>query len=214
MTPLHVVSHIPGQISLPHKPLALDALLASQIAIRAGSPPPANAGECQPIEIPVAKEPGGRFHLCSVSRGKLTEFELHYINRRAPVEQYQLLGPPSGRVQITGGPDKSYRIPLEVGHLENSRLEWWCLGLAQEITDLLSTVTHLGKKRGTGLGAVDRWDVLPVDPWPGFPVVRDGQPLRPLPADWPGLVDPPLAYGCLTMPYWDHSAEDLIACPS
>ena len=120
MTPLVVTARIDGQISLPNGPLALDALLMSAVATRDGLPPPPPV---VPIEIPIAKEPGGRFHLCSFSVGTLSEFDRRFVNRRAPVEQYQTIGPQSGRVQITAGHDKSYRLPLEVGHVDGGELE-------------------------------------------------------------------------------------------
>lgn len=213
MQPLEIVAHVPGQISLPNSPLALDSLLASQVAMRLGLPPPSSAEQCQPVEIPVQREPSGRFHLCSFSYGKLVEHDIRYVNRRAPIERYQEYGV-TGRVQIHGGPDKSYRLPLEVGFLEHSRLTWWCIGDREQIADLLSGVFYLGKKRNVGLGKVERWSIEPCDTWPGFPVVRDGNPLRTLPLDWPGLDNPPCAYRTLTYPYFDHAAEEMLACPS
>ena len=51
------------------------------------------------------------------------------------------------------------------------------------------------------------------EPWDGFPVMRDGKPLRPLPPDWPGLVDPEMGYSCVTYPYWLAEAEDVCAVP-
>lgn len=213
MSPLRVTALVPGQIALPNGPLALDSLLACQVALRDGLPPPSSAADCVPIQIPVQLEPGGRFHLCSFSEGGLTEFDIRYVNRRAPTEAYVEFGVP-GRVQINGGPDKSYRIPLEVGHVAGGELVWWCVGDAEQIRQLLATVGYLGKKRNVGLGRVAGWTVEPCETWPGFPVVRDGRPLRPLPQDWPGLEDPPLAYRVLSYPYFDHTREELLACPS
>ena len=117
MNPLRVVAHVPGQILLGNRHLALDSLLASQVAIRDQLPPPATADECQAIEIPIQKEPGGRFLLCSFGDFELTEFEIKWVNRRAPVEQYQRLTNAKGKVLITAGPDKSYRLPTEAAHL-------------------------------------------------------------------------------------------------
>lgn len=212
MSTLEIVAHVPGPIALPHGPIALDSLLASQVAIRSGLPPASSSAECVPIEIPVEREPGGSFHLCSFSVGELREFELRHVNRRAPVEQYTEFGV-RGRVALTTGADKSYRVPLEVGHLRDSRLTWWAIGDADEIRDLLSSVLYLGKKRSVGLGRVTRWGVTECEPWDGFPVVRDGRPLRTLPPAWPGLEDPDLRYAVMTYPYFDHGAEQLCAVP-
>lgn len=216
MQPLHIIATIAEQIALPNGPLALDGVLAAQVALRLGLDPPMSGSECQPIEIPVQRSECRRFHLCSFSVGQFERFDLRYINRRPVVEQAQALAHlKAKRMDISTGRDKGYRIPMEVGHLVDDRLEWWCVGERDGIEELLSTTTHLGKKRSVGLGRVVAWSVVPCEPWgDGFPIVRDGQPLRPLPAAWPGLIDPTLAYRTITFPYWDHSAEELCAIPS
>lgn len=214
MIPLVVTAELCGPISLPGGPLALDALLASQVALRLELPPPRHAEDCVPIEIPVEKEPGGRFYLASFSVAEYDASALRYINRRAPVEQYQTIGEAKiRRVQITSGANKSYRIPNEVKHATGDTLTWWCVGDAGAIRDLLSTVLYLGKKRSVGLGKVSRWKVEQCDPWDGFPVVHEGRALRTLPLDWPGLVSPRSAFRTLLPPYWDHSREALCAVP-
>lgn len=212
MIPLRVVARVEGQIALPNGALALDSLLASQVALRGGLAPPSCAADCQPIEIPVQREPGGRFHLCSFAEYRMIEHDVRWVNRRAPIDRYQQYGV-TGKVLIQGGPDKSYRLPLEVGYIDGSELRWWCIGDTAEIRALLSAVLFVGKKRNVGLGRVSEWIVEECAAWPGFPVVREGKPLRPLPLDWPGLVDPPIAYRTLTYPYFDHAAEEMLACP-
>lgn len=210
---LRITAHVLGQIALPNGGIGLDSLLTAAVAARDDLPPPASAADCTRLDIPVALEPGGRFHLCSEALYELTEFDLRYINRRAPIEQFQMLGPPSGRVQITAGVDKGYRIPLEVGHLAGSRLDWYAIGDAHKIRALLALVGYLGKKRSVGLGKVERWEVIACETWDGFPVVRDGKPLRTLPKDWPGLIDAPLGYASLSIPRWDRTKQELHAVP-
>lgn len=215
MTPIVVTATVRGQIALPGGGIALDSLLMAQAALRDGLPPPP---PFLPIEIPIAVEPGRRFHLASFAVPKLTEYDVRWINRRAPIEQYQALGDCSGKIRITAGPDKSYRIPLEVGHVEDERMVWYAIGDAALVAELLIGVAYLGKKRSVGLGRVHEWTVDPCEPWDdGFPVVRDGQPLRSLPLDWPGLVPgAPSGYrvvGCVDGPYWQHEREELCACP-
>lgn len=214
MTPLVVRAHLGGAIALPDGSMALDALLASQVALRAGWPPPRDVSDCRPIEIPIAKEPGGRFHLASFSVITANIHERRFVNRRAPVEQYQTIGESKiRRVQITAGKNKSYRIPIATAHAEGDVVTWWCVGDAEAIRDLLTTVLYLGKRRAVGLGRVVRWEVEPCETWEGFPVVHHGKPLRPLPLDWPGLVAPKTAFRTLLPPYWDHAAETLCAIP-
>lgn len=213
MTPLAVTAHLRGRISLPGGPLALDAMLASVVAMRAQLPHPSD--ELVPIEIPVEREPSGRFHLCSFSEAAFEDYSVQWVNRRFPIAEAQAFGEPRlKRLDITTGPAKSYRIPLETGHLEHDRLRWWCIGDAAQIEDLLSQVHYLGKKRAVGLGAVHRWTIAAAQLWDGFPVVRDGMPLRPLPVDWPGLSEEaPRTLRALTYPYWLHTARQVCAAP-
>lgn len=209
-----VCAHLRGGISLPSGPIALDSLLASQVALRLELPPPRHAADCQPIEIPIQREHSGRFYLCSFSVSEFEARDLRYVNRRAPVEQYQTIGEAKiRRVQITSGANKSYRIPMETGHVGGDVLTWWCIGDSDSIRELLSTVLYLGKKRSVGLGRVERWEVEPCETWDGFPVVHQGRPLRTLPIDWPGLDAPRTAFRTLAPPYWDHSSEVLCAVP-
>lgn len=46
------------------------------------------------------------------------------------------------------------------------------------------------------------------------PVCPDGEPLRTLPLDWPGLIDPPTGYAVMSYPYWLRWKETLCAVPS
>lgn len=210
MTPLHIIATVQGAISLPQHPVALDALLMAAVAIRDQLPPPDI--ECVEVSIPVAQERD--IYLATTAKYEIEEYDRHWINRRFPIEEAQSLSESKfKRVQLSTGPTKSYRIPLEVGYLRNSRMEWWCIGDAHEIRLLLAHITHLGKKRAVGKGLVDAWKVTPCEPWSGFPVVRDGAPLRPLPLDWPGLDAPELGMRVLRPPYWQRWREETCAVP-
>lgn len=214
MTPLHIEAVIDSAIALPGGPLALDALLAWAVATRLCLPPP-SVGGLVPIEIPVARESAGRFHLCSFSVSAVECYERRWVNRRFPLTEAQDLGNEKlKRIQITAGPCKSYRLPMETQRLIDDRLDWWCIGDEAEVRDLLGMVGYLGKKRSVGLGRVKQWTVEPCEPWgDGFPVVRDGRALRTLPADWPGIEEPDVRLRCITFPYWRHEAEELCAVP-
>lgn len=213
--PLVVTARLLGPMAVPRSGVALDAMLAAAVALRDGLPPPPPIVR---IEIPVEREPGGRFHLCSFATPRFDEYENRYINRRFPVEQAQAMGSAKVRtLRITAGPAKSYRIPLEAGHVEADTLVWYCVGRDDEVRELLALVSHVGKKRSVGLGKVRAWEVevlAPADTWPGFPVLRDGLPLRPLPPDWAGLSDAcDLRLFNVTYPYWLHTERTICAMP-
>lgn len=214
MTPLRITASLDGAICLPGSPLALDALLMSAVAQREGWPPPADPSECREIEIPIAKERG--VHLASFAVYTVDQREGTFTNRRYPIEEAQAMGHERfRRIQLGAGSTKSYRLPRERLYLEGDRLTWWALGDAAQVEALLAWVPYLGRRRAVGLGKVREWRVEPSETWEGFPVLRDGYPLRSLPVDWPGLAeDAERAYVTPTPPYWDHARRQECAVPS
>lgn len=202
--PLHITATLAGPIGLPYQPIALDGLLGAALCLRDGIDPAATAAECAILPIPLAVEMNGRYYLASAAVGIVERRGLGYTHRRFPIEQAQLRGHGIRSLSITAGPAKSYRIPREESHVIDDRLEWWAVGDDDAVRELLGWITHLGRKRAVGLGRVQRWTVEPCEPWgDGFPTVRDGVPLRTLPADHP-LVDTdwPREWGVLAPPYW------------
>lgn len=217
MTPLRVVAHLDplgAPLAMPDGCINLDALLAWAVAMRDELPPILDETTIFPIEIPVQREPGGRFHLASASISEgWSQMEKRYLNRRFPWDLAVHLTDMK-RVKLDAGAQKSFRIPIESGRLAGMRLMWFLVGDRDGVSSLLALVSHLGKRRGVGYGKVARWEVEPCEPWgDGFPVVLDGKPLRPLPLDWPGLVNPGVREGNLSFPFWRRSTETLIACP-
>lgn len=216
--PLRVTAHLRGPVCMPEGHVALDALLAWAVCQVEAVPAPEVLGEVLEVDIPIERESMGRFHLCSFSVGQVEQRERQWTNRRPVVAEAQALtGPRVKRMEFAVGRGKAVRKPREVAHLVDDRLDWWCVGDAGRIRYLLGIVGHVGKFTGRGLGRVDRWDVVEVTPWDeGFPVLLDGQPLRPLPLDWPGLPDDIYARrAVLTFPYWHDTARraEHCACP-
>lgn len=212
--PVEVTATIGTAIADPMQRVALDGLLAAMVVLRDAIPPAGSYDEMVPVEIPVARSPGGRFHLCSHSIHEVEEIDEHVrtINRRPVVPEAQMLGRREGkgairRIQINAGPSKGYRFPLETAHLVDDRLTWYAMATdVPELKSLLDLCTHIGRRRAVGLGRVLRWEVRTMgslDPWPGFPVLRDGVPLRPLPQDYPGLAEGhAVLRQRVTYPYW------------
>lgn len=214
--PLRVTAKLRGAVSMPNDPVALDALLGSAVCMRDDIKPALTAAECVPLNIPVQRSACSRFYLASIAHFEVEAHENHWINRRFPVDIAQAIGDDSlTRIRIGAGPAKSYRLPLDTIHLRHDVVTWWCMGEPLEIRDLLSMIGYLGKKRSVGLGHVTQWSVEIIDPWPGFPVLRNGLPLRSLPADYPD-VDPSAerAYKTIEPPYWDRTREVLCVVPS
>lgn len=218
--PLRVVAHLAESIALT-RPLALDGLLCWAVSAEHRLLPPVPGQSSGVIEIPIMREPEGRFHLCSEGFSVPEHNENRYKHRRAPVAQFHRFGKTGksgiNRVDTAAGANKSYRAPYVLQLMQGDQIEWWCLGDPERIRLLLGHVRYLGKHRGSGKGRLDihgvPWTVERCAEWPGFPVVRGGKPLRPLPLDWPGLESPNTSWRVLAPPYWDRSREELLACP-
>lgn len=209
--PLHVVAHLDGAIvSAP----MLDALLAYQVAQRAGLPMWARPDEQAHVKIPIARSPCGRFHLASAPQFAVAASEARHKSRRPIVAEAQLLaGESVRRIDIQSGPSKGFRIPYATHLLVGDAVYWWCLGDRERVAELLAGALHLGHRRGVGHGWVRRWDVQSCPAWPGFPVVRDGQPLRALPREWPGVTGGSLGLAALTFPYWARDRREVCVVP-
>jgi len=218
MTPLIIRAHLDGEVSFPGGPPALDALLiwAACALVGRETARPGDADWDDKPTIPLAQSSG--IYLASHGYHVPEKAHLRYVNRRFPLDEAQTLGNAKLRVvNIQGGPCKSYRLPSPTAHLEGDLVTWWAIGDGDAVRDLLeSCIGYLGKRRATGRGRVRRWEVERCTPWgEGFPVVRDGAPMRPLPTSWPGLRGRlTLRYGVLTPPYWEHTREELLAVPS
>jgi hypothetical protein len=213
VTLLAVTAHLRGPISLPRGMLGLDSLLIAAVCLRENRPP-ISVERDDNIPIPVAKSACGRFYLASFAHAAWETHDIRWINRRFPTPEAQMFGDSRLKtINVASGAQKSYRIPLETGHVHGDVLRFWCEGDAPGIRTLLPFVRYLGKRRAVGLGAVERWDVEPCDPWPGAPVVRGGRPLRPLPRDWPGVTEADVGSACLLPPYYELTRQEPVLLP-
>lgn len=215
MIPLAITARLDplgGPLSLPNGYIHLDGPVAYAVVIRDGIRPAMIESELVPIEIPIEREPKGRFHLASAAYVRWEIHEKKFTNRRFPVERAAVMSTMT-RVRIDAGAQKSYRIPLEVGRVEGDALTWYAIGEPEELRSLLALLPGIGKRRGVGLGAVREWLVEQVEAWPGFPVLTPtGEPLRHLPAEeYPRPTD--VRIGRLTYPYWLRTDETMVTVP-
>jgi len=215
MRPLCVTAKLAGPVCMPEYGVALDACLAAAVCQRDQVPPAFTEAEVIDIEIPVAMEPSGRFHLCSNGVYTAEHRESRYKQRRPVIGEMQAMGDAVKTMRINAGPSKGYRIPFEVVRCSEDEIRWWMVGDEMGVRGLLDFVMYVGKHRAVGVGRVLAWTVEPCEPWgDGFPVVIDGQPLRALPPDWPGLVTPVVVDATLTYPYWLRERRQPCAIPT
>lgn len=202
MTPLCITAYLSDAIVLTHGTIHLDSLLAAMYALVHRLPPLEHGEDPGLLPLPLGNEPGGRFHLASASVSVVEQYESRHFHKAFPVDvaRYHTK---MKTVNVTAGVNKSHRIPLSAGHTDT--LRWWCMGEKEGIEGLLQYCHHLGRKRNHGYGKVSKWTVEPCDVWDGFPLVLDGKPLRNLPVNWPGLVEPEVMLERLSYPYWDNA---------
>lgn len=226
MIPLRVDALLETGIANPQRPPALDGLLAFAQAVYVEGREPADPRKPTPpvsLDGVLQRSACGRYYLASFALADVEEWERgRFVNRRFPLHEAQAVGAAEGKGRLTtlnlsGGPCKSFRIPLETAHLRDDRITWYCIGDRAEILMRLAWITHLGKRRGVGLGRVAQWTCEPCESWgEGFPVIRDGRPLRNLPLD---AMDAEAAqahegFGCVTYPYFERDREELCLVPS
>lgn len=216
MRPLVISATVRGEVSLK-EPVHLDGLLAAAVVYRDDIPPAYTKEELVPIEIPVGREPNGRFHFASASLSAVEVTVKRKTIKRFPLEELKDMGVRKGKINLSAGRTKNYCIPRPSCHLVDDRMTWYAVGNAEAVRELLVWVTHIGKHRAVGYGAVESWEVREETepPWDGFPVIDPhGMPLRNLPRDWPGVNhDARRRIGRLTFPYWLKTGTEELLCP-
>lgn len=83
-----------------------------------------------------------------------------------------------GAVNVQSARYRAYHMP--VYYKVTDKVSWYCVGDAEIIRYLLSTVTHVGKKGVQGWGRVIRFDVEEIES--DWSECKDGIPTRALPA--------------------------------
>jgi hypothetical protein len=201
--PLRVTAKLWNDIVLPSGGIALDAILYSMHALVNRLPAVDVSKEPEPLPIPIAREPSGRFFLASFAVPTVDQHETVYYHKHFPRSEAVHRCQKLKRVDMATGPDKSCRKPLDVVHVVGDELVWWCIGDKAGIESLVQYCHHLGHKRTHGMGKIREWIVEPCEPWgDDFPIVLSGRPLRPLPIGWPGVVEHDAATMRLMPPYW------------
>lgn len=98
------------------------------------------------------------------------------------------------RIDNTRGKFKAYHMKFYTIHAEY--VEWFCVGVPEELSELLQFCTHLGKNTSSGYGAVKNWEIIE---WPEDWSIRgaENKLMRAVPAN-----NSPMTYG-LRPSYWN-----------
>lgn len=104
------------------------------------------------------------------------------------------------RANVKSGAYKEMRVPLAT--VQTPELRAVCVGNAEKIEELLSHVSHVGKKPSQGYGRVSEWKVRPLGTT-AEEAEATALLARPVPLDYLGGLDSGVARrGGFTSPYW------------
>lgn len=190
-------------------PVALDALLASQVAMSDGYPPPEVEERIPPA--PLLWHPAG-FHHASIAHFEAVGHEERHWVKKSPLVQDLSVLTRAKSINITAGQFRPYFMPLRLTMPAGGKVVWWCVGDREEILSLLTGVTGIGAKCNVGYGRVANWTVerTPTDwsvlrPGPHGPVPTRNVPRAMIASYWPWTE-----LRRLTYPYW--RADGLVEC--
>ena len=217
MVPLKITAEIETPISIQQY-LPLDGLLMAIRAKEMRLPPP-EIEQHFDIQIPVLRNERGFYH-ASFGRGIEIKggADQSWRRRRFPLREAALIATDKvGKIPVNMGPQKSVNIPLYTRIIP--KIEWWCVGDLQGVSDLLAHCLSLGRERNHGFGSVASWNVVEVeDDYSLFYPSNDPTvaiPSRTLPRDLPELAGKifDIGYFCLQPPYFQVHRQEMCAVP-
>ena len=165
-------------------------------------------------DLPLERRGSGQdwYYACSFCEAKWAEESVTHWHKRSTLnERIRYLGTDAGKLDVSKGETKAYRMPLYLLHA-GERLTWYAVGDMAWVTDRIETVTTIGKKRTAGHGAVVDWQVEPVtEDWS---VAKGERLMRAVPFGEAPSVVTEFAVGsyALRPPYWhyDHQRPNLL----
>ncbi|MEY3256307.1 MAG: hypothetical protein RLZZ29_1442, partial [Cyanobacteriota bacterium] len=107
------------------------------------------------------------------------------------------------------GAEKSYDLPLFTRSVTS--ISWFVVGDKTGIKDLLSTVTHIQKKRSYGNGEIREWEIgITQD---DYHLWRDGKLMKPIPVRLIDELDNPQMVWGWRSPAWLAANKELCYMP-
>lgn len=182
MIPLKVTAEIGGSVASYDGRIQLDAILEHVAWRRAGRPTAEMGAPAMTFQIPLAKlgAPGLWVWRCSEGEAEWVGGDLTHYTRQFPTERSRALRKGERKVNVGAGPCKSFRLPLPL--LLAREVVWHAVGDLEAVAEMLSVITHIGKKHNVGHGQVKRWRVEEAEEDRSL-IREDGSPARALPVD-------------------------------
>jgi len=175
-----------------------------------------NVSEKAPtLPLLLMRDGGFRYYSCSFAEwGQPYSEGRDHWNKRDDVDKHlQLLSAETKRIETGKGRYKAYHMP--VFYRVAPFVRWWAVGDAADVQDLLSGVSHIGKKRMYGWGSVLRWEVEEVEQ--DHSLIWDGKPQRSLPVTdriYELVAETRQIFWGYYPPYYDHRNQAECYLPS
>jgi len=150
------------------------------------------------------------YYACSWAQWQPQEGKDHWNKRLDSSFAYLVdFGKKRGKIIIEQGAYKAYHMPIF--YFIADRIEWYCVGIGDEIRRLLGACTHLGKKTTQGWGRVATWL---IESWPeDWSVRRDGKLTRGVPARDAGEIPQDMHLYGIRPSYYNKNNQILLVMP-
>lgn len=169
MKPLKVIAHLRSGFSANFDfALSIDGIIAYQHQLeKLGFEQFAlsqSVGDLKEVDdLPIAKEHfnGDWWYQCSRPFFDCKHIHTKHIHRRFNATESELYCNKIKKVETTKGAYKNARTPVSL--YITPKVVWYVNGDKERISELLSRVTHIGKNRASGHGAINHWEIVEHD---------------------------------------------------
>lgn len=169
MTSLKITAHLRSGFSASFDfGLAIDGIIAYQHQLeKLGSEEftlTQSSGDLKAVDdLPIAKEHFGDdwWYQCSRPFFDCKHIHTKHIHRRFNAIESEQHCNKIKKVETTKGAYKNARIPLNL--YITPKVVWYVNGDKERISELLNRVTHIGKNRASGHGAINHWEITEHD---------------------------------------------------
>ena len=158
LKPLKITAKIiNGVVTGVDNKIHLDSMLAWAVSKIYGSPEE-TAIIPLPLQCAWVSESGLPLWVSTPFEMKDAHSSFMYWHKRFP--QYQVIKFCSKpNTSTSSGRHKEYRVPMSVTITEDGLMVAYCIGNTEEIALLLEAISGVGKKSGSGYGAINYWEI-------------------------------------------------------
>lgn len=155
------------------------------------------------IGLPLRQLPGNRW---AASKGvyNQTAEKIEHWNKRPDfftADKMKYLDVGKGLISSKVGAYRAYRTPNLIRTIKDGIIDFYCVGHAMEIMELLSLIPAIGKKPSMGWGIVEKWETEEIDEDYSYMHPTHGL-MRPTPVDETELSGYPIMDYAVKPPYW------------